>query len=126
MSIFTTQELPGPPSIVVIVGLLLAVLFHIIIVPVFISPLAKIPNAHWSAPISSLWILYTRFKRGENRTLRAAHKRLGPIIRVGPSELSIDDIEMVRTVYGGGYDKPQWYSVFDNYGCVIKFSLARI
>lgn len=82
----------------------------------FFSPLSSIPNAHWSAPLSRLWILFIRFSRQENRTLHAAHRRLGPILRVGPRELSINDFDSVRTVYQGGFDKTVWYSVFDNYG----------
>jgi hypothetical protein len=89
--------------------------YYFILHPAFISPLARIPNAHWSAPFSHLWILNVRFNNRENRTLHAAHKRLGPVIRVGPYELSIDDVDCVRTVYYGGFDKSSWYSVFDNY-----------
>ena len=90
--------------------------FHFIVYPRFISPLARIPNAHWSAPFSRIWALYTRFYHVENRTLLAAHRRLGPVIRVAPNELSIDGFDCVRTVYQGGFEKTVWYSVFDNYG----------
>lgn len=90
--------------------------YYLIIHPSLISPLAKIPNAHWSAPYSRLWALSIRFNNRENRTLRAAHQRLGPVIRVAPNELSIDGVDCVRTVYQGGFDKPSWYSVFDNFG----------
>lgn len=97
-----------------------AVLFflvnRLIIAPVFLSPLAKIPNAHWSASFSSLWILFIRLTNKENRTLLNAHRRLGPVVRVAPGQLSINDFESVRTVYQGGFEKTNWYSVFDNYG----------
>ena len=90
--------------------------YHLFLYPALLSPLAKIPNAHWSTPYSRLWVLHIRFTKKENRTLLAAHKRLGPVVRVAPNELSIDDVDCVRTVYSGGFDKPVWYSVFDNYG----------
>jgi hypothetical protein len=90
--------------------------FRFIIHPALLSPLARIPSAHWSAPFSSIWILWVRFVHRENRTLHSAHRRLGPVIRVGPNELSISDVDSVRTVYQGGFEKPVWYSVFDNYG----------
>jgi len=105
-------------SIIIVAFVILT--YRIIVYPVLLSPLAKIPSAHWSAPLSRLWILHTRFHHRENRTLLEAHKRLGPVIRVGPSELSIDDIDLVRTVYGGGFEKTDWYSVFDNYGYVRR------
>ncbi|KAB5583031.1 cytochrome P450 [Coniochaeta sp. 2T2.1] len=96
--------------------------YHVFLYPAFLSPLAKIPNAHWSAPYSRLWALHIRFTKRENRTLLAAHKRLGPVLRVAPNELSIDDVDCVRTVYSGGFDKPVWYSVFNNYGVTCMFS----
>lgn len=102
------------PVLAAIVVILLT--YHFILHPSLISPLAKIPNAHWSVPYSRLWALSIRFNNRENRTLRAAHKRLGPVVRVAPNELSINDVDGVRTVYHGGFDKPSWYAVFDNYG----------
>jgi cytochrome P450 len=99
--------------VVVVIGFLL---YHLIVYPTLVSPLSKIPNAHWSAPYSRLWALSIRFNNQENCTLAAAHKRLGPVIRVAPNELSIDHVDCVRTVYQGGFDKTAWYSVFDNYG----------
>ncbi|KAK4665817.1 hypothetical protein QC763_409380 [Podospora pseudopauciseta] len=96
--------------------------YRFIFWPALFSPLARIPNAHWSVPFSRLWILRIRFTHRENKTLFAAHRRHGPIVRVGPSELSIDDVDCVRTVYQGGFEKTSWYSVFDNYGAVCMFS----
>lgn len=94
----------------------LLAIYKFIIYPVFLSPLSKIPNAHWSAPISPLWILWTRFKCRENIDTHAAHQKYGSVIRLGPNELSINDVAGLRTVYGGGFEKGQWYSIFDNYG----------
>lgn len=99
-----------------VAAILAVLLYRCIIHPAYFSPLARIPNAHWSAPFSRLWILGIRFVHRENRTLHDAHRRLGPVIRVGPNELSVDGVENVRTVYQGGFEKPVWYSVFDNYG----------
>ncbi|KAL2019886.1 hypothetical protein VTK56DRAFT_9061 [Thermocarpiscus australiensis] len=96
-----------------------------VIYPTLFSPAARIPNAHWSAPFSRLWILWIRFVHRENRTLHSAHRQLGPIIRVAPNELSINDVDSVRTVYQGGFEKPVWYSVFDNYGVPCMFSACR-
>lgn len=106
-----TQQSPVLATIVVIL-----LTYYFILHPAFFSPLAKLPNAHWSAPYSRLWILNKRYNKRENRALLAAHQRLGPVIRVAPYELSIDDVDCVRTVYSGGFDKSSWYSVFDNYG----------
>ncbi|KAL2262862.1 hypothetical protein VTK26DRAFT_9188 [Humicola hyalothermophila] len=103
-------------------AIFVVVFYQHIIYPAFFSPLSRIPNAHWSAPISRLWILNIRFTRRENKTLLDAHRRLGPVIRVAPNELSISSLDSIRAVYQGGFEKPAWYSVFDNYGVPCMFS----
>ncbi|KAG6368591.1 hypothetical protein INS49_002804 [Diaporthe citri] len=91
--------------------------------PIFISPLRNIPPAHWSAPISRFWILYTRRRRNENTTIHALHQRLGPLVRLGPSEISVNCVDGgIRTIYGGGYEKGDWYAVYKNYGMNNIFS----
>jgi hypothetical protein len=100
------------------IALLLLALYKFIIYPAFISPLSKVPNAHWTAPFSPAWIIWTRFRAQENRTVHAAHLRLGPVIRLGPNELSVNDVAGLKTVYAGGFEKGEWYSIFDNYGYV--------
>jgi hypothetical protein len=107
-----------------IVAIVAILTYRLFIFPTFFSPLSRIPNAHWSAPFSRTWILWVRFVQRENRTLHDAHRRLGPVIRVGPNELSIDGLENVRVVYQGGFEKPGWYSVFDNYGYGNRFEDA--
>ncbi|PVH89893.1 cytochrome P450 3A6 [Cadophora sp. DSE1049] len=97
-------------------------IYKFIIFPAFLSPLSKIPNAHWSAPISPFWALWIRFKSRENRDLHAAHQKYGPVIRLAPNELSVNDLNGLRTVYGGGFEKGEWYSIFDNYGVPCMFS----
>lgn len=102
--------------VLVIATLVPLALYKFIIHPAFISPLSKVPNAHWSAPFCPLWILWTRYSCRENRSLHAAHLKSGSVIRLAPNEISVNDLEGVRTVYGGGFEKGQWYSIFDNYG----------
>ncbi|KFY49204.1 hypothetical protein V496_10181 [Pseudogymnoascus sp. VKM F-4515 (FW-2607)] len=101
-------------------------LYKFIIYPALISPLSKIPNAHWSVPFSPFWILSVRYRWTENRDVRAAHQRLGPVVRLGPNEISIGTIDGgVKTVFGGGYEKGDWYAVFDNYGVQCTFSTLK-
>lgn len=100
--------------------------YHFVIHPAFISPLARLPNAHWSAPFSPAWILYQRFKKRENASLEEAHKTHGSFIRVGPNDVSVNELDAVRTIYQGGWEKPGWYGVFDNYGYVFSLSHPHI
>ncbi|KAK1637014.1 cytochrome P450 family protein [Colletotrichum phormii] len=97
-------------------------LYTLILHPLFLSPLSKIPAPHWSCHISPLWILYTRKYNRQNHTLHEAHLKLGPVVRIGPNELSVDGYDALKTVYQGGFEKDQWYSIFDNYGVPNMFS----
>lgn len=107
-------------STVVLASLALFVLYKTINYlahAVFLSPLSKIPNAHWSAPIYPGWILWVRFRGRNNRTIHAAHERLGPVVRLGPSEISVNCVEAgIKTVYTGGFEKHGWYRVFESFG----------
>lgn len=105
-----------------LVAVLLAVFvfYKAVIYPAFISPLSKIPNAHWSVPITPAWMLWRRFTSRNNQTIQALHERLGPIVRLGPSEISINCVEGgIKSVYTGGFEKHDWYPrVFGSFGLV--------
>lgn len=78
---------------------ILYALYRFVIAPVFISPLSKIPAAHPTASFSPAWILWTRWCSRENATVLAAHERLGPLIRLGPNEISVNCVNGgIRTV----------------------------
>jgi len=100
------------------ISLSLLAIYRYVIYPAFFSPLSKIPNAHPTSAISPAWILWTRLKSRENRAVHAAHEKHGSIVRLAPNEISVNCVNGgLRTVYGGGFDKPDWYpNIFDNYG----------
>jgi cytochrome P450 len=86
------------------------------IYPIIFSPLSRIPAAHPLARISSWWITSVRYKKVELRTIHAAHERLGPIILLGPEEISVNCVKGgIQTVYSGGFEKGDWYDIFANY-----------
>ena len=98
--------------------LLLYLVYKYIIYPTFFSPLSKIPNAHWSAPISPIWILWRRYAFSENAAIHTAHLNYGPIVRLGPNDISVNCVdEGIKTI--GAFEKPDWYpNAFFNYGYV--------
>ncbi|KAK1035175.1 hypothetical protein LTR33_016500, partial [Friedmanniomyces endolithicus] len=118
------MAIPIVPTVAALLLLSLA-LYRFIIFPAFISPLAKIPSAHWSAPFSRLWILFYRSREEETPTIHAAHQRLGPIVRVAPNDISVNSVEGgIRNVYAGGYEKGDWYqNIFKNYGVMPMFAM---
>ncbi|KAF2130411.1 cytochrome P450 monooxygenase-like protein [Dothidotthia symphoricarpi CBS 119687] len=98
----------------------LLVIFNVL-VSYFRNPLRRIPAAHPLAPFTSLWMHSVRWRGIESRTLKAAHARLGPIICLGPKEVSVNCVQGgIRDVYAGGFEKGDgkwnWYSFFGNYG----------
>lgn len=108
----------SPVTAIVAIALSLLLVYRGIIFPTFLSSLSKVPNAHWSASISPVWILWKRFKGLNNRTINAAHERFGPIVRLAPSEISINCVDDgIKSVYTGGFEKHEWYPrVFGSYG----------
>jgi hypothetical protein len=74
-------------------GILTSIL---VIVQVLVShvrnPLRKVPAAHPLAHFTSLWIHSVRWRGIENATLKAAHDRLGPIVCLGPNEISVGKV----------------------------------
>ena len=89
----------------------------------FASPLAGIPNAHFTAPFSRCWLLWTRYTGQESTQRLTAHRRHGSIIRLGPTELGVNCIDDgIRTIYGGNFDKASMYANLSNYGFVAPSS----
>jgi hypothetical protein len=100
----------SPVTGLAVAGVCLFLLYKGIIYPAFLSPLAKIPNAYWLAPLTPAWVLWKRFRYQNNRTVQAAHEKLGPIVRLSPSEISINCVDGgIKSVYTGGFDKHNWY-----------------
>ncbi|KAK3711124.1 hypothetical protein LTR37_009911 [Vermiconidia calcicola] len=114
-------------ALLALISLSALVIYKYLIHPLFLSPLARIRSAHWSAPLSRLWILNARRQELETFAIHAAHSRLGPIIRIAPNELSVNNVDGgIRTIYSGGYEKGTWYSnVFCNYGVSPMFAMSK-
>ncbi|KAF2733437.1 cytochrome P450 monooxygenase-like protein [Polyplosphaeria fusca] len=96
----------------------------------FANPLRRVPAAHPLSHFTSLWIHWVRWRHVENATLKDAHARLGPIVCLGPDEISVNCVTGgIRDVYAGGFEKGNgkynWYEFFQNYdGVPNMFSLA--
>jgi hypothetical protein len=104
-----------PLSFVPLLPPLLLVL-HLLRRYLILHTLNAIPNAHPTAPFSSLWLLLIRYRKRENHTVRTLHQRLGPVVRLAPTEVSVCMLSDLKTIYGGGWEKNGWYEAFMNYG----------
>src|SRR5262249_23481867 len=83
--------------------------------PTFISPLSKLPAAHPTSHFASTWIWWRRRTGRESRSIFAAHQRCGPIVRLGPNEVSIASQEGLRKVYFSGFTRTEWALSLRNY-----------
>ena len=103
-------------------------LYKFLVFPLFLSPLSKIPAAHFTCHVSPLWIYYIRYKNIENQTIHEQHKQKGPIIRTAPNQLSVNCYEGgLKTIYTGGFHKTDFYhNRFVNYGYANLASFTQL
>ncbi|KAK4560755.1 hypothetical protein LTR86_005334 [Recurvomyces mirabilis] len=59
--------------------------------------------------MSSFWYNRRQARSRGLKTLLEAHARLGPIIRLGPQEVSVVSEEGLSKIYAAGLDKSSWY-----------------
>lgn len=89
----------------------------------FLHPLRKIPGP-FIAKLTSLWLWYHAYYGTESTAIQEAHEKYGPIIRIGPNEVNIDDGAAIQPIYvkNGGLPKNPCYSNFDIDGYSTIFS----
>ncbi|KAL2841563.1 cytochrome P450 [Aspergillus pseudoustus] len=107
------------PSLTAISAISVGILFsliHYIIRPLLLSPLAKIPNAHFTSSISSRWIQSIRQAGNEVLTVHSLHRKHGPVVRLAPNELSVNSLQGLRIIYTGAFEKhPLYRELFLNF-----------
>ncbi|KAI8668433.1 hypothetical protein NCS55_00869100 [Fusarium keratoplasticum] len=83
-------------------ALLAAVVIHNLL-RVYTSPLSKIPNAGFGAAYSRLaWAFPQEYKGTVTIDLPKLHEKLGPLVRIGPNEVSFYSRETYETVHKVG------------------------
>ncbi|KAI0421147.1 cytochrome P450 [Xylaria grammica] len=95
----------------VLVTLVAGISAYIIYQCVF-SALAVFPGPFF-AKLSKVWRAYVTYRGRWHRDLVALHQRYGPVVRIGPNELSVCDPEAFLQIYrvNGAYSKSASYSV---------------
>jgi hypothetical protein len=89
--------------------------YKFFIYPAFLSPLAAIPDAHFTTSFSNGWIIWQRYRGQPNKAIHDAHTRLGPVVRLGLTEISVNSVEALNVVYSGNFEKDKFYIPFANY-----------
>ncbi|KAI0432521.1 cytochrome P450 [Xylaria sp. FL1042] len=95
-----------------VLATLFASTFAYIIYQCFFSPLSVFPGP-LAAKLSKGWRAYVTYRGHWHRDLVALHRRYGPVVRIGPNELSVTDPEAFLQIYrvNGAYTKSASYSV---------------
>jgi len=78
-----------------------AAFFYLISYLVTYRHLRNIP-APFPAQFSDLWLLRVCRRGDRYRTVDEVHKKLGPVVRIQPNHVSINDDEAIQVVYGHG------------------------
>lgn len=63
--------------------------------------LSKFPGPFWASQ-TDLWRVYQLCTRRMPETLLKLHEKYGPVVRIGPNELSFQSSEALATIYKSG------------------------
>lgn len=78
-----------------------------------VSSLKDIPGP-FPAKITQWWLLFIDLAGDRTTTIHELHKKYGPAVRIGPSEVSFSNIESTKEIYGQAtvYMKAPIYETF--------------
>ncbi|KAI0432393.1 cytochrome P450 family protein [Xylaria sp. FL1042] len=106
-------QVPQPfPTLVSFLTILAASACSYIIYQCIFSPLASFPGP-LAAKLTKTWRAYGMYKGTWHRDLVELHRKYGPVVRIGPNELSVGDPEAFRQIYrvSKTFTKSACYSV---------------
>lgn len=113
-------------SILAVWFISIAFLFHPIR-RLLLSPLRPIPGPT-SYALSSWRIAYDDLKGHSTRQIHSLHNQYGPVVRIGPTQVSFNSLEAIKTIYGAGSrsQRTAFYKLFEPYGKPTMFTMASV
>ncbi|KAL2752781.1 hypothetical protein ACRALDRAFT_2141136 [Sodiomyces alcalophilus JCM 7366] len=88
------------------------------------SPLRNV-RGPWYAAFTVLILRWHELRANRTRYVHSLHTRYGPVVRLGPAEVSFTSCDAVKEIYcsrGSGYDKTEFYDLFRVFGRRTMFS----
>ncbi|KAF5018363.1 hypothetical protein F66182_9650 [Fusarium sp. NRRL 66182] len=88
------------------------------------SATAKVPGPILSN-FTSLVLKWHELNANRTVYIHLLHEKYGPVVRVAPNEVSFTSISALKEIYGSGgsgYDKTEFYNLFQVYGKRTMFS----
>ncbi|KAL1871337.1 hypothetical protein VTK73DRAFT_2091 [Phialemonium thermophilum] len=85
--------------------------------PLVLSPLSRVPGPRLYA-LTKWRLAYEDWNARSTRTILQLHEKYGPVVRIGPNQVSFNSLTAVRTIYGPGsrFGRTDFYRMFDVYG----------
>ncbi|MCJ1384757.1 hypothetical protein MMC17_007875 [Xylographa soralifera] len=79
--------------------------------------LREIPGPFFFA-VTRYRLALEAWKAHSVQTIHVLHLRYGPVVRIGPNEVSFNSLSALRQIYGAGsaFERTTFYSMFDVYG----------
>ncbi|KAF7166895.1 hypothetical protein CNMCM5623_000432 [Aspergillus felis] len=86
--------------------------------------LSSIPGP-WYTAWTGVILQYRWIKGQRPRYVHSLHQKFGPVVRVGPAEVDICDLDAVKEIHkvGGGFLKSEWYRTLTMNGVKNLFSI---
>lgn len=104
---------------VVLAGVVLSAVLakYLLLDALVISPLRKVPGPKTFA-VTKWRLAYEDWRGTRTQAIDRLHRQYGPVVRIGPSEVSFNSLSALRTIYGPGsrYGRTDFYRMFDVYG----------
>jgi hypothetical protein len=74
--------------------------------------------------VTQLWIMYHEFKGDRTVQIDKLHSRYGPVVRISPDEVSFNNHEGLREIYGikSTFSKSSFYDLFVYYNTRNTFT----
>ncbi|KPM46230.1 hypothetical protein AK830_g341 [Neonectria ditissima] len=88
------------------------------------SPLFRIPGPAVTN-FTSLILKWHELNANRTMYIHHLHQKYGPVVRVSPNEVSFTSVAALKEIYGSGgsgYDKTEFYNLFQAYGRRTMFS----
>lgn len=106
---------------------LLYVIYSFVLIPLIFTPLRSVPGPK-SFAISKWRLAYEDWKGYRTKTIYQLHLKYGPVVRIGPNEVSFNSVSALRTIYGpgSGFERTSFYQVFDVYGRKNLFTFYSV
>src|ERR1700759_937169 len=98
----TTREIMTSTTILALLAGVFCIVCHkFIFEPLFLSPLSRIPGPKLFA--WTKWRLaYEEWRGTRTIKINELHQKYGPVVRIGPSEISFNSLSALKMIYGAG------------------------